>query len=441
MYNLTRYSLGLVIACCSWLATEATFAQQACAPGCDTSQGNHFCCDATTSCSDWLSSPNVLGDLGGARSGLAERGILYNASLTNFFQGVASGGNEQSFENGGKLDQFVIFEGGKLGINEGFTAILHAETRYGNDVILEGAPLAPVNINMLYPSLNNETAITGLLFQQALNEEWALAFGKLNTLDLWNMLYPQTGRGVTGFMNGAVILPLSLARTVPLSMLGGGVMKMHGKQIQGALLVYDSHNTTTTSGFDQLFDNGANILGVWRFFTEFNNLPGSHLFGGTWASGDFSSLDRLDWGFIPGQGIVSGRESGSWSLIYVLEQKLWVDPCNPNRNIGVLSQWGLSDEATSPYRWNGNVGVQAQGLVRGRENDSMGISYFYNALSGQFKTLQRQFNVGDLQGGEVYYNATITPWFHLTADLQVVEPSVQFNDPAVVVGLRAQVIF
>jgi porin len=117
---------------------------------------------------------------------------------------------------------------------------------------------------------------------------------------------------------------------------------------------------------------------------------------------------------------------------------MWVDPCNANRNVGLLSQWGFADERTSPYRWIGNVAIQGHGLLRGRENDSMGIGYFYSGLSGTFKTLQRRFDLNNPQGGEVYYNATITPWFHLTADLQVVEPSVRFNDTAVVFGLRAQ---
>ena len=40
---------------------------------------------------------------------------------------------------------------------------------------------------------------------------------------------------------------------------------------------------------------------------------------------------------------------------------------------------------------------------------------------------------------ELYYNATITPWFHLTADLQFVQPAVSDNDTAVVLGLRGKI--
>jgi porin len=71
----------------------------------------------------------------------------------------------------------------------------------------------------------------------------------------------------------------------------------------------------------------------------------------------------------------------------------------------------------------------------------MRIGYFYSGLSGDFKNLLSPFAVGDLQGGEVYYNAEITPWFHLTADIQVVQSALAANNTATVVGLRANLDF
>jgi len=372
----------------------------------------------------------LTGDLFGVRSGLAEKGVVADLQLTQFYQDVASGGREQRDAYGGKLDYFFTFA-------KGF-AVLHAETRFGEDVITDAAGLAPVNTNLVYPGLENSTAITGLQFNLPLtpDQEWIATCGKINTLDLFEALYPETGRGVDGFMNGSVFLPLTLLRTLPLSFLGAGVLKMHGKQIQGALLVYDSHNSTTTSGFDNLFDNGANIAGGWRLFTDFGGLPGSHLFLGTWATGKFTALDPTDWVFVPGVGPIPPKSSSSWSLTYILEQKLWVDPCCEKRNIGLFSQWGLADRRTNPFAWVCNVSLQAQGLIASREQDTMGVGYFYTGLSDDLKNLRL---LGDLQGVELYYNAAITPWFHLTADLQFVEPSLVTRDTAVVLGLRAKI--
>jgi len=376
----------------------------------------------------------LSGDVWGLRSGLAEHGVVADLDLTQFYQGVASGGIEQKDAYGGKLDYFFTFAEGLV--------VLHAETRFGEDVILDAAGAAPVNANMLFPTLENTTAITGLLINLPLtaDQDWIVSLGKFNTLDLFHMLYPQSGRGIDGFMNASSFLPLIVARTIPLSFLGAGVMKMNEGRAQGSLLVYDSHNTPTTSGFDELFDNGANILGMWRFFTEFGGLPGSHLFLGTWASGEFTTLDRTGWDFIPGAGIIPGKQSGSWSLQYILEQRLWVDPCCEKRSIGILSEWGLADPKTCPYAWTGNVSLQAQGLIAGREQDTMGVAYFYSGLSSDLKALfPRALPLGDVQGVELYYNAAITPWFHLTADLQVVEPAYSNVDPALVLGLRGKI--
>jgi porin len=79
-------------------------------------------------------------------------------------------------------------------------------------------------------------------------------------------------------------------------------------------------------------------------------------------------------------------------------------------------------------------------LVGSRENDTLGLGYFYSGLSGDYRSLLAgaALEVGDLQGVELYYNAEIAPWFHVTADLQVVEPAARASDTAVVFGLRAK---
>jgi len=41
----------------------------------------------------------------------------------------------------------------------------------------------------------------------------------------------------------------------------------------------------------------------------------------------------------------------------------------------------------------------------------------------------------------MYYNYEVNPWFHLTADVQVVQGANDNNDPALVLGLRAVLDF
>lgn len=366
-------------------------------------------------------------------------GIVYDLVATQFYQGVASGGVERGFEYGGKVDQFVILDSGKLGLWRGMTMTMHAETRFGDDVNQEAVGFAPVNIAMLYPkSGEHDTAITGLSFAQALDEEVQAVFGKFNAVDLFYSLYPHTGRGVDGFMNASMVIPVSVARVAPLSFMGAGVQKYRGKEVQGAFLVYDTQNSTTTSGFEDLFDNGVNILGFWRFFTELGGLPGSHGFGGIWSTGEFVPFDPAGFVFVPDEGIVGVPQDGAYTLIYILEQTLWMDCCHQERNISLLSQWGIADQATSPTGWSANVGIQATGFSDARPHDSFGIGYFHTGISNDLQNLfvGPLIALQDVDGVEMYYSAAIAKGIQLTTDLQIIEPAFVRDDTAVVFGLR-----
>ena len=64
--------------------------------------------------------------------------------------------------------------------------VLHAETRFGEDVILDAAGAAPVNANLLYPGLENATAITGLQLVQPANSgnDTAVVLGRRGKIDI-----------------------------------------------------------------------------------------------------------------------------------------------------------------------------------------------------------------------------------------------------------------
>jgi porin len=77
-----------------------------------------------------------------------------------------------------------------------------------------------------------------------------------------------------------------------------------------------------------------------------------------------------------------------------------------------------------------------------RELDRMGVGYFFENLSGNFKNLVSPVaSLQDLHGVELYYNYAVTPWFRVTADLQVVDGVASRLDTAVIPGVRAQLIY
>lgn len=401
-----------------------------------------LCCETESWWQNLKESPNLLGDFGGRRTCLAEQGITYQGFLTQFYQGVASGGNEQRFSYGGKFDNFLILDGQKLGLWQGLFVNMHAETRFGEDANRDAVGLAPVNANMLWPTLTQTTALSGLTVTQALSEEWLVSAGKFNTLDLFAAMYPQSGRGVDGFMNVSTLFPLTMGRALGLSVNGIGVTKLHEGQVQGSFSIADAQNSSTTIGISDMFDKGALIIGYWRFFTDFACLPGSHAIMGEYSTRNYTSLNPIDFVFIPPLGLVVGQKSETWSLNYFGEQKLWVDSCNPKRNISLYTSWGISDGNPNPIRWAGNVSLQAYGINQCRASDSFGVGYFYTGLSNNFQNLASPIvALQDVQGGEIYYNFAVTPWMNITPDLQVIQPANAGQSTAIVVGMRGKLTF
>jgi porin len=408
---------------------------------CDSADSQIACGDC---CPSLWTRPQLFGDWCGVRPGLAAHGIVADLELTQFYQGVTSGGAEQEFKYGGKMDYMFTFLGEPLGLWKGFTTILHAETRFGEAIIGQAGDLAIPNTNMLYPLPNeNDTAITGLIFLQTLNERFSLVAGKINSVDFWTMFYPNVGRGVDGFMNlNSLAAGMPWLRFVQLSENAAGILAMKGQQPQGAVVVFDPQNSSTTSGLDNLFDQGAAVLGIWRFFTAWNGMPGSHLFAGGLSSRKYTALDDVSWGFIPGQGleIVTGEETGAWSLAYYFDQVFWADPCNDARKLQLFTGASLSDGNPSFSRWNWFLSIEGFGLIHGRELDRAGVAYFYNGLSDDLRQLVgRLLPLEEVQGVEIYYNAAVTPWFRLTADLQVVDNAVEAQDTALIFGLRGKI--
>jgi hypothetical protein len=74
------------------------------------------------------------GDWWGVRSSLRQQGITFDGAVTQFCQGVASGGLDQRFEYSGHGDYELSFDFGKLIDVEGLTLDLGSEHRFGESV-------------------------------------------------------------------------------------------------------------------------------------------------------------------------------------------------------------------------------------------------------------------------------------------------------------------
>jgi porin len=374
---------------------------------------------------------------------LRDQGITLDVSATQFYQGVASGGLEQSFKYGGRNDYFLTLDGEKLGLWKGFSVKFHGETRYGESANFITGALSPVNEYLLVPaSAGAVSGLTGAEFTQALSENLLLGAGKINLLD--HVRQPLTGaHGLEGFLNLSLIFNPILARTLPYSAFGAGAFYLQDGEPVLALSVFDTRDASTTSVFNDFFTNGAVIFGTAILPTKFFGLPGHQGVEGVYSSGRYTNISKSPY-LDPTTGLVipSPPKTGSWALAYIFDQALWVAPDDPKRMWGVFGKLGISDGNPNPVRWNAVGGISGASPIPGRTRDTFGVGFYYLGISDVLKrSAQPLTPLGNENGVELYYNARVTPWFQFTPDLQVIEPFQKNVNTAIVVGFRAKLDF
>jgi porin len=390
----------------------------------------------------------LFGDWRGAKTALAQRGILLDFSSTHFYQGVTSGGRKADrgeWEYGGYGDAQLTIVGDKFRL-PGFSAVIHAETKFGED-INNAVGLAPPNVRMLVPLFDAPgISVTGWQLNQMIRNEWLLSAGKFDIMDLVDQTY-HTGKGEDKMWNASLVLPLNFGRPLSgLSLTGAGITKLRGREVEGGLFVFDTKDRTTTFGIDDtLFNEGATLLGLWKIFYDIGGLPGYSGVLASYNTRKFNSVDPGTFYILPGQGAVFPEVEGSWAVSYTVDQKLWMDPADASRNIGMFAWVGAADDNPNPINWSGAISFEANGLIPGRQLDSFGIGYFYTGLSSNFQdlisALPGPLAVRDLQGFEAYYKFGLTKWLDVTADLQVLRPSQVGVDTAVIAGARTKIRF
>lgn len=404
-------------------------------------------CVASDALSSSNSSPfpqlDSVIDWYGRRSAIAERGITFDLSTTQFYQGVASGGVEREFQYGGRNDYFMRFDSEKAGLWKGGHVTLHGETRYGETANALTGALAPVNLMMALPSSGGvATGLTAVKFQQDFADRLSVYAGKLNTLD--DFKQPLTGAGaLQGFQNSALIYNSVYARTIPYSTLGAGFIYTSATERTFEFAVYDTNNTPTVNGFNTLFNNGATLYATGTMPTKLYDKPGHQGVSAVYSTGTYTDLTPTAF-LDPTAGLVllSTPVTGSWSVTYNWDQALYVSPDDPERMWGIFANLGLADNNPNPARWFGSAGISGKNPIANRKSDTFGIAGFYIGVSDGLKnSTTKLVDVGDEYGAELYYNVAVTSRLQLTPDLQVVSPFRNRVDPSVVVSLRAKIDF
>ena len=219
------------------------------------------CCDAgctDTGCTDTGCSTGLLGSCFGCGD---ESALSFEGDITQFYQGVTRGGINENWKYGGHGDYRLGIDFGKLGIREGLSLKLRAEHRFGEFLSTDAGLITPASLHAASPTPASESLIlTNVIFTQVVNENWIVFMGKLDTLDGDRNPFA-SDRGKTMFMNTSLLEPVSGIPTVPFATLGAGAVFMMEGMPVAQMMILNSSDTTTTSGFDELFQDGVAVMG------------------------------------------------------------------------------------------------------------------------------------------------------------------------------------
>ena len=399
---------------------------------------------------DLATRSNLLGDWGGQRSELAKKGIVFRGWLTPLLQDVADGGADTGSEFGASVDLWGAVDFDRMGVIPGGLLVARVESDVGNSTLTTAGTIMAPSYNSALPVANqpddDTLSITNLYYTQFFGEKFGIWVGRTDTHHNANMgeftgLNPQVGN--TQFMNLALTTVPVMPLTQPyVTSLGGGVFARPTRNLSLAAMVMDSRESSQDVGLDD-FGKDWNAFASVQYQHRLGGLPGGQMVGVSYSwDGAYTNLDE---GPLESEDETWAAIYSGWQYIQVFEgdTSKYVntgDGRADHRGWGVFLIAGLADEDTNLVQWSLAGGIGGRGILPGRPNDQFGIGYYYMDLTSS--------PVADLigledseQGIEIYYEAEVFPWFHITPDLQVIDPGFSANDTAVIFGLRGNVSF
>jgi porin len=401
---------------------------------------------------DIWNRPAATGDWGGLRQELADNGISFQLDVTQIIQGNAHGGAEtdNGFRYSGSTDYWLKFDTTRMGLWPGGLLYVQGETMFGRSINGKVGSLMAANADALFPVPDEpgETTLTNVVYTQFFSEHFGIAFGKIDFRGGDQNVFAHDER--SQFMNLAFLANPTILPYAPYTALNASIFFRPTDWLTVAFSALDAYGSATRSGFETAFHSpqGTSFLSEWTFTIKPFGLPGHQRVGVIFSTRNFKLLDQDPRFLLPIIGrirsLITTRlnpdtRPDDWAFWYNFDQYVYTEDEDPEQGIGLFGRFGWSSGEANPITQFYSLGVGGKGIIPTRDKDTFGLGYYYVNLSNDLPSL---FGLNSEQGVELYYNIEVTPWLHITPDLQVViNPGGGDNDVAIVYGLRTQLSF
>ena len=420
--------------------------------------------------SDFITPQTLLGDWGGLRPWLDERGISFTLNQTSDYLGNTQGGFRQGFVYDGLLDleldldlnKAIGWRGGRIHV-----------TGYG----IQGQDLSTQYIGNLMTASNVESQpslakVGEFWLEQRLVDDRLRIRGGLLEADRYYMMSPTA----SVFVNSTFGFPDSWEANMP----GGG--PGFPNATPGALASFNFNDdwsltasvmngqplgpATSSTDYGVNFPVGNGVLSWMEaaYTPEFrfseSTLPGNYKLGGWYNSAQINNVTNA----FTGRTIntpVNTTYRGQYAIYGVIDQTLWREKGTETQGLSAFTRITTSPQTErNLVTWYFDAGLAYVGIFDGRPDDILGIGFgwakFTPYLNGPIATQNAQSNtqtplVKPESLVELTYQAPINPWLTLQPFVQyAINPGGKApmpNNPnqaipnATIVGLRANVAF
>lgn len=388
--------------------------------------------------------PCLLGDWGGARDELADKGLSLDWTIVQL--GATNSGGLASDEYYGiKSEALFTLDLDRAGRVPGALVTLRAESRAGDSPNTTTGAFLPVSDPMFFPQpadADFALYITELRYTQMLSAKAGFFVGKFTTLggDLNEFA---GGRGDSQFLtfNGNSVS----AMFGPYSTVGIGGFYNPNPAVSLSTSLVASTDSASTTGLGTLDDGliwTVNAAQQYRLGQLPGGLRGSfqYAFDNRFYNFDRGPYLTPEGVRLPFEGDTWAFVASGWQYVYVKDgddDKL-VNLADGRQDLAGVGLWfraGTADADTNPVRWGVSAGLGGKGLMRSRPSDTFGIGFAVAEIRRIRFVTERLIEptAGRL---EAYYDAAITPALHLSLHYNEAAPLLRRVDDSRIVTLR-----
>lgn len=387
-----------------------------------------------------LKRETLLGDWGGLRRTLGERGIGWDLSYTTVYAGVFRGDvRDKDFDWGHRFDAFFRADTEQMGLWPGGRLHTHLEYRFGEAgerPFPRTGGLWPPNSMATFPlSSPEELVATSLFYTQDIGDRGSLMLGKINALDLLAGDPFFGGWGRDRFSNLAFTAPPS--GVVP-PVIVGVIYNYRLDPLTLTLMVFDPDDHTNDYWASDLFEDGVNLSAGVLWSGKIADRSSTLGLTATYSTRE--GVDLRDLALPP--GLVAGTKEGSYNVAVSASHLFWESAIHPGKGLGVYGRAAIADGNPNPIDSSLAGGFAGYGLIPDRPDDVFGLGFYrYNFSDDLRLGIAPIIQFDNETGAEIFYNVAITPWMRVTADLQWVRPvRSEFRD-TVAGGIRVSIDF